>query len=63
MSKARSPFKFLDPFTLADRSVFFGRDKEVETLYRLVLKTPLSVSSTRQRADETVPSLSAAACH
>jgi len=41
MNKVQSPFKFLDPFTLADRHVFFGRDKESETLYRMVLKTPL----------------------
>ncbi|MFN8346712.1 MAG: WG repeat-containing protein [Spirosomataceae bacterium] len=37
----KSPFKFLDPFTLADRDVFFGRDKEIKELYQLVFKTPL----------------------
>ena len=41
MKNGRSPFKFLDSFTLADRNVFFGRDKEVEELYKLVFKTPL----------------------
>lgn len=37
----KSPFKFLDPFTLADRDVFFGRETEIKMLYRLVFKTPL----------------------
>lgn len=37
----RSPFKFLDPFTLADKDVFFGRDKETQQLYRQVLRTRL----------------------
>lgn len=37
----RSPFKFLDSYTLKDKDVFFGRDKEIETLYNLVHKTPL----------------------
>jgi hypothetical protein len=36
-----SPFKFLDPYTLQDREVFFGRDTEVDELYSLVFKTPL----------------------
>lgn len=39
----RSPFKFLDPFTLADKAAFFGRDKETEQLYRLVQQTPLLI--------------------
>ena len=33
---AASPFKFLDAYTQDDRSVFFGRDEEIETLYRLL---------------------------
>jgi KaiC/GvpD/RAD55 family RecA-like ATPase len=37
----KSPFKFLDPFTLSDRDAFFGRDKEIKELYKLVFKTPL----------------------
>ncbi|UFH53126.1 hypothetical protein [Spirosoma sp. KNUC1025] len=37
----RSPFKFLDPFTLTDKEVFFGRDKEIRQLYRQVLRTRL----------------------
>jgi hypothetical protein len=37
----KSPFKFLDPFTLSDREMFFGRDKEIKELYKLVFKTPL----------------------
>ena len=36
-----SPFKFLDAYTLQDREVFFGRDKEVDTLYNLLYSTPL----------------------
>lgn len=37
----KSPFKFLDAFTLEDKHVFFGRDKEVEELYEMVFKSPL----------------------
>ena len=33
---AASPFKFLDSYTQDDRAVFFGRDEEIETLYRLL---------------------------
>ena len=40
-AKVTSPFKFLDAYDLADRDVFFGREKEVNELYRLVFKTPL----------------------
>ncbi|MCU1348426.1 MAG: Tetratricopeptide 2 repeat-containing protein [Acidobacteria bacterium] len=31
----RRPFKFLDPYTAADRDIFFGREAEAATLYRL----------------------------
>jgi hypothetical protein len=37
----KSPFKFLDAFTLQDKDAFFGRDQEIDTLYTLVFKTPL----------------------
>ena len=37
----KSPFKFLDAFTLEDRDAFFGRDKEVATLYDYVNKNRL----------------------
>ncbi len=37
----RSPFKFLDAYTVADKAVFFGRDAEKEALYDLVFRTPL----------------------
>jgi formylglycine-generating enzyme required for sulfatase activity/energy-coupling factor transporter ATP-binding protein EcfA2 len=37
----RSPFKFLDAFELRDRAVFFGRDEEIDTLYRMVHKNRL----------------------
>ena len=39
----RSPFKFLDSYTLEDKSVFFGRNAEIEALYEMVFKTPLSL--------------------
>lgn len=39
----KSPFKFLDPFTLEDRDSFFGREKEEKSLYRLVHKTKLAI--------------------
>ena len=37
----KSPFKFLDAYTLEDKDVFFGRDKEVEELYGAVSKNRL----------------------
>lgn len=37
----RSPFKFLDAYTLADKDAFFGREQETDDLYRMVFKTPL----------------------
>ncbi len=37
----RSPFKFLDSYTLEDKEVFFGRDSETEVLYDMVYKSPL----------------------
>ncbi|HLF62617.1 MAG TPA: hypothetical protein VI603_02640 [Saprospiraceae bacterium] len=39
----RSPFKFLDAFTVQDKNVFFGRDNEIESLYSLVFKTNLLI--------------------
>jgi hypothetical protein len=39
----RSPFKFLDAYTVQDRKVFFGRDKEKAELYSLVFKTNLLI--------------------
>ncbi len=39
----RSPFKFLDAYTVQDKHVFFGRDTEIETLYSLVFKTNLLI--------------------
>jgi AAA+ ATPase superfamily predicted ATPase len=38
MSK-RSPFKFLDPYELKDKAIFFGRDEEIERLYEMVFET------------------------
>ena len=37
----KSPFKFLDSFTLADRDIFFGRDKEITELYRRVFESKI----------------------
>ena len=41
MSKVKSPFKFLDPYTLDDKELFFGRDAEVDILHDLVYDTNL----------------------
>ena len=30
------PFKFLDSYTLEDRNIFFGRDKEIEEIFRML---------------------------
>jgi len=37
----KSPFKFLDAFTLKDKDSFFGRDQEINALYSIVFKTPM----------------------
>lgn len=37
----RSPFKFLDAYTLEDKAQFFGRGPETEELYTMAFKTPL----------------------
>ncbi|GAB3920057.1 ATP-binding protein [Larkinella terrae] len=37
----KSPFKFLDAYTLADKDVFFGRTKETKTLYQYIHATSL----------------------
>jgi len=29
----KSPFKFLDSYTIADKDIFFGREKEIEEVY------------------------------
>jgi hypothetical protein len=35
----KSPFKFLDSYTLEDRDIFFGRDPEISELYRKVFES------------------------
>ena len=30
------PFKFLDSYTLEDRNIFFGREKEIEEIFRML---------------------------
>lgn len=37
----KSPFKFLDAFTLKDKGAFFGREEETDALYSMVFRTPL----------------------
>ena len=37
----RSPFKFLDSFTEADRDIFFGREHEVEEVYAKVFQSKI----------------------
>lgn len=37
----KSPFKFLDSYTLEDRAVFFGRDQEITELYRRVFESKM----------------------
>jgi len=37
----KSPFKFLDSFTLADRNIFFGRDQEITELYRKIFESKI----------------------
>lgn len=36
-----SPFKFLEPYQKEDRGQFFGREDEIEALYKLVLKSKI----------------------
>ncbi len=37
----KSPFKFLDSYTLADRNIFFGRDQEITELYRRIFESKM----------------------
>jgi AAA+ ATPase superfamily predicted ATPase len=37
----KSPFKFLDSYTLSDREIFFGRDQEISELYRRVFESKI----------------------
>ncbi len=39
----KSPFKFLDSYTKNDRDIFFGREKEIEELYRRVFDSRIMV--------------------
>jgi hypothetical protein len=36
-----SPFKFLDSYTREDRAIFFGREKEIDELYRKVFESKI----------------------
>jgi WD40 repeat protein/Cdc6-like AAA superfamily ATPase len=37
----KSPFKFLDSYTKEDREIFFGREKEIEELYRRLFESKI----------------------
>jgi hypothetical protein len=37
----KSPFKFLDSYTITDRNIFFGRDQEITELYRRVFESKM----------------------
>ncbi len=41
MEQYVSPFKLLDPYTIEDKDIFFGRDQEVDALYKMVFQTNL----------------------
>ena len=41
MKQYVSPFKLLDPYTIEDKEIFFGRDQEVNELYEMVFQTNL----------------------
>jgi hypothetical protein len=36
---SKSPFKFLDSYTIDDRKIFFGREREIEELYHRVFES------------------------
>jgi WD40 repeat protein len=37
----KSPFKFLDSYSISDREIFFGRDQEITDLYRKVFESKI----------------------
>lgn len=41
MKEEKSPFKFLDPYTKNDKDIFFGRNTEIDQLYKMVFETDL----------------------
>lgn len=41
VANGRSPFKLLDSYSEKDRAIFFGRELEIDTLYRLLGESPL----------------------
>lgn len=41
MSNHKSPFKFLDPYTKKDKDIFFGRNREIDQLYKMVFESNL----------------------
>ncbi|MEZ4897233.1 MAG: ATP-binding protein [Saprospiraceae bacterium] len=53
METIRSPFKFLDPYTLKDRKIFFGRSQEIETLYKMAFQTDIMLIYGRSGTGKT----------
>lgn len=47
------PYKFLYPFKIEDRDIFFGRDTAVLDLYDTVFKDPLTIIHARSGAGKT----------
>ncbi|MFN8207563.1 MAG: ATP-binding protein [Bacteroidales bacterium] len=41
MLELATPFKFLDSYTREDREIFFGREQEIEELYRKVFESKI----------------------
>ena len=37
----KSPFKFLDSYTIEDQAIFFGRDREITELYRRIFENKI----------------------
>ena len=43
MSTRKSPFKFLDPYTVEDREIYFGFDREIDEIYHRLTESRLMV--------------------
>lgn len=41
MSIQKSPFKFLDQYNKEDREIFFGREREIDELYRRLFESKI----------------------
>jgi len=38
-----SPFKFLDSYTIDDKEIFFGRDREIKEMYQKIFSSKILV--------------------